>query len=67
MLILGIKGEGRNFMASCKTQEEIAMFQAVEESISESSESKLVVLNLSLLPRSMENSKEEKNLCIDFL
>lgn len=59
MLILGIKGEGRNFMASCNTQEEIAMFEDVEEPLSESSESKLVVLNLPLIPQTerMKNSK----------
>ncbi len=67
MLILGIKGEGRTFMASCNTQEEIAMFENVEEPIYESSESKLVVLNLSLLPRSMEYGKEEKLGGIDLL
>ncbi len=54
-------------MASCKTQEEIAMFENVEEPIYESSESKLVVLNLSLLPRSMEYGKEEKLGGIDLL
>lgn len=42
MLILGIKGEGRNFVVSCKTQEEIALFEDVEEPISESLEHKEV-------------------------
>lgn len=60
MLILGIKGEGINFMASCKTQEEIAMFEDVEEPIYESTEQKLVVLNLPLIPQTEKNVEEEK-------
>lgn len=59
MLILGIKGGGRNFMASCNTKEEIAMFDDVEEPLSESSESKLIVLNLPLIPQ-MERMKNSK-------
>lgn len=59
MLILGIKGEGRNFRASCKTKEEMAMFEDVEDPIYESTEQKLVVLNSPLIPQTEENDKDE--------
>lgn len=58
MLILGIKGEGRRFMAFCKTQEEMAMFEDVEEQIYESTKQKLVVLNSPLIPQTEENDKD---------
>lgn len=57
MLVLGTVVGGKSFLYSCKTQEEIAMFENIEdleEPISDLSERKLVDIH-PLILQSMEN------------